>query len=151
MRFRPYSIERAPRALPIWHAIIEDLGNPPPARIAAALGISWRSVYRYHKTGQAPRPILLALFWLTRWGQSQLDAEMVNNCSMAVGLAEALQTEVRQLRDQVAHLIAIGDYGAANTPLGVSVSPRTHHAPQLEARAGQAVKTVREVRHVAKR
>lgn len=34
MKFRPYDVERAPKALPIWQAILEDLGNPPAARVA---------------------------------------------------------------------------------------------------------------------
>lgn len=145
MKFRPYNVERAPKALPIWHAILEDLGNPPAARVAKALGLTKRTVYRYNATGHAPRPVMLALFWLTRWGHSQVDAEAVNNCQMAIGLADCLHREVQELRAQVQHLLSIGDYGAANAPLGVSASPRTHHAAQLRAPAPEQSQEVHNV------
>ena len=59
MNFHPYSIEHAPRALPIWQTIMEDLGQPHPARV---LGLGARTVYRYNRDNQAPRSVCLALF-----------------------------------------------------------------------------------------
>jgi len=41
-----FSIEHAPVSLPIWHTMMDDLCQPPPARVARVLGISIRSVYR---------------------------------------------------------------------------------------------------------
>ena len=43
---RLFSIEHAPVSLPIWHTMMDDLCQPPPARVARVLGISIRSVYR---------------------------------------------------------------------------------------------------------
>ena len=117
MNFHPYSIDHAPRALPIWQAIMEDLGNPHPRRVAKVLGLGIRTVYRYNRENQAPRSVALALFWLTRWGRSQVDCQAVNDCQMAVGYAKALETELRQTRDRLAHVLALSASGAANAPL----------------------------------
>jgi predicted DNA-binding transcriptional regulator AlpA len=118
MNFHPYSIERAPKSLPIWQSILDDLGNPHPTRIAKVLGLGARTIYRYNREAQAPRHVCLALFWLTRWGHSQIDCQAVNDCQLAVAYANALEIELRQTRTQLAHVLALGnDSGAANQPL----------------------------------
>lgn len=117
MKVNLYSIEHAPRALPIWETILEDLSRPPPARIARVLGVGLSTVYRWNQTGSAPRVAQLALYWLTRWGRSEIHAAAVNDATAAVGYANALDAEVRQLRRQLAHVMALADSGAANPPL----------------------------------
>lgn len=117
MDLRLFTIESAPRYLPIWQLILDDLGRPPAARIAKALGLSVRTVHRYNAHDSAPRVVCLALFWFTRWGQSQVDAQAVNNALVAVELARSLTDQVAQLRIQVTHLEALGHFGAANEPL----------------------------------
>jgi predicted DNA-binding transcriptional regulator AlpA len=117
MNFHPYSIDHAPRALPIWQTILDDLGNPHPSRIAKVLGLGVRTVYRYNREAQAPRHVCLALFWLTRWGRSQVDCQAVNDCQLAVAYANAIETELHQARTQLAHVLALSDTGAANQPV----------------------------------
>ncbi len=117
MNFHPYSLDHAPRALPVWQTILEDLGNPHPARIAKALGLGARTVYRYNRQGQAPRSVCLALFWLTRWGRSEIYCAAVNDCQLAVASANSLETQLHQTRAQLAHVLALSDSGAANSPL----------------------------------
>lgn len=117
MSFNPYSIEHAPRSLPVWQTILDDLGNPHPARVAKVLGLGVRTIYRYNRLGVAPRHVCLALFWLTRWGRSAVDCQAVNDCQLAIRYADALQSEVRQLRAELAHVLALNDTGAANSPL----------------------------------
>lgn len=116
MKFSPYTIAAAPRSLPIWQAILDDLSNPPPARVAKVLGVGTRTVYRWNRTGKAPRAACLALFWLTRWGRSEVHCAAVNDATAAFGLARALDAEVRQLRTQLAHVLALDASGAANSP-----------------------------------
>lgn len=116
MTFSPYSIGHAPRALPVWQTILEDLGNPHPARVAKVLGLGSRTIYRYNRQGFAPRHVCLALFWLTRWGRSEIHCQAVNDCRIAVALANALQADVRQLRSQLADVLALGTTGAASSP-----------------------------------
>ena len=117
MKFQPYSIEHAPRALPIWQTIIDDLSNPHPARLAKVLGLGVRTVYRYNREGHAPRSVCLALFWLTRWGRSEVYWQAVHDCQVAVGYANAVESELRQTRTQLAHVMALNETGAANSPI----------------------------------
>ena len=110
------SLVHCPVQLPVWHTILDDLGRPPPARIAKALGIGERTVYRYNRDGQAPRACTLALFWLTRWGRGIIDAQAVNDARLAVGYFEALRRQVAELERENARLLALGHSGAANDP-----------------------------------
>jgi predicted DNA-binding transcriptional regulator AlpA len=124
MKFQPYSLHHAPASLPIWQRIVEDLGNPHPRHLARVLGLGLRTIYRYNRDAQAPRHVCLALFWLTRWGRSEIHCQAVNDCTLAVSYANALETELRQARTQLAHVLAISDTGAANGPL----TSERHHA-----------------------
>lgn len=117
MTVQLYSIEQAPVALPIWHTILEDLADPPPARVARVLGLSRRTIYRYNQTGHAPRVVLLALFWLTRWGRSAVHTQAVNDAALAFAVARNREDQVRQLAAQLAQLQAIASFGSANEPL----------------------------------
>lgn len=128
-----FSIEHAPPSVPIWQVILEDLANPPVKRVARVLGISERTVYRYHQTGQAPRVVLLALFWLTRWGRSAVHTQATNDAVMAVSLVRGLERRIGELSAQVSHLERLGGYGTANEPLrhglGYGGGPSPHGEP----------------------
>lgn len=92
-------LHRIPRHLPHFADLRADLGNPHPAHLAAALGVDESTVRRWVKTGQCPRPAALALFWLTRWGASELDAELFNRWRISAALCNALQAEIRRMSD----------------------------------------------------
>ena len=47
-------------------------------QVARHLGLSEATIRRYQRLGQAPRPVMLALFWETRWGRSAADCEAAN-------------------------------------------------------------------------
>ena len=116
MKIQLHSIEQAPVSLPIWHTILDDLGRPPADRISRVLGISKRSVYRYSQVGYAPRVVNLALFWLTSWGRASVHAQATNDAMVAVGLVDALRSDIARLENNVRHLSALS-YGSANAPL----------------------------------
>lgn len=59
----PTGLARLPRHLPSLAQLLTDLGNPTNEAIAKALGVSVVSVRRWKRT-QAPRPAMLALWWL---------------------------------------------------------------------------------------
>ncbi len=126
-----FSIEHAPAALPYWQTIWDDLGRPPGRRIARVLGISERTVYRYHQAGHAPRVVLLALFWLTRWGRSAVHVQATNDALMAVSLVRGLESDLKRLSAQVSHLERLGGYGTANEPLrhGLGYGAKPHGEP----------------------
>src|ERR1700757_1925801 len=92
-----FSIDYGPRVLPVWQVILDDLGDPPAHRVARTLGIGVRTVYRYRAEGRAPRACCLALFWLTRWGRSAVDAQATNDAITACGYVAGLEREVARL------------------------------------------------------
>ena len=103
MDLRLFSIENVPKSLPVWEQILDDLGRPPAPRIARTLGVGVSTVYRWGQDG-APKVACLALFWLTRWGRSSVDARATNDAIAAAGLARCLAEEQTHLRSQVAEL-----------------------------------------------
>lgn len=129
MSIQLFSVEHVPTTLPIWQMILDDLGNPPPVRVARVLGIGSRTVARYSQHGHAPRVACLALFWLTRWGRSSVHTQATNDAIVACGYAESLRRDVQRLEGQLAHLLALGGSGASNDPLlrgpgGLGGTPR---------------------------
>ena len=120
MKLQLFSIDQAPSSLPIWQLILDDLGGPPPARVARVLGVGQRTVYRWNQRGHAPRSAALALYWLTRWGRSAVHTLAVNDALMAVQLAASLE----RVRDQLA-LLREQAFGAAahdNTAIGLGAA-----------------------------
>ena len=91
-------LSNAPRSLPIWDAILENLGRPPVTRIAKTLDVGASTVHRWNATGAPPRVAVLALFWLTRWGRSQVACQATNDAGTAVGLLRAMTEERDTLR-----------------------------------------------------
>lgn len=106
----------APRQLPPLECLLSDLGNPAPAVVAKALGVSVRSVYGWQAQGAAPRPAALAIFWETRWGRSVVDCRAVNGQQTAQAYARALESEKATLLARVAYLESVGVFGSANAP-----------------------------------
>lgn len=107
MDLQLFSIEQTPKALPIWDRILEDLGRPDAPRIARALGVGRSTVYRWNQVGSGPRVACLALFWLTRWGRSEVHTQATNDAMLAAQLARALAQERDELRARVAQLEAL--------------------------------------------
>ena len=99
-----FSIEQAPRSIPAWELILDDLGRPPADRIAQVLGVSRSTVYRWNQERTGPRIACLALFWLTRWGRSAVYTQATNDAIMAAQLNRSLTEERQQLRHQLAKL-----------------------------------------------
>lgn len=117
MTLRLRSIEHGPVALPIWETMLDDLGRPPAPRLARFLGVGVSTVYRYNQTGQVPRSVALAVFWMTRWGQSLVNVNAVNDCTQAVGYVECLRRDLEAARLQLEHVLALSNTGSANSPL----------------------------------
>lgn len=117
---------KAPRQIPPPSVLLADIGQPPPAVIARALGVSLRTVYGWKAADQCPRPAHLAMFWESRWGQSVANAEAINGERFARGLVQALERENATLRARVAYLERVGSFGSANAP---TVTPASVSAP----------------------
>lgn len=105
-----------PRQTPSLEQMLEDLGNPHPRKLAKALGVCERTAWRWRKEGVAPRTAMLALYWITQWGQNQVHTEAHNEAKLFRGYVNCLKEENVKLRAQLAQLGRIGDFGAANDP-----------------------------------
>lgn len=116
MTVQLHSIEQMPLHVPIWHLMMDDLCQPPPERVARVLGLSVRSIQRYNATGNAPRAVCLAVFWLTRWGRSLVHTQAHNDAQLLASYVNTLKSELDAVRSQVDHLKRIGDFGSANEP-----------------------------------
>lgn len=110
-------LNRLPGQLPPLSLMLADIGQPTPAALAKALKVSPATARKWISQDSAPLPVLLSLFWLTRWGRSIVDADAVNQASMNASLATALQTERDQARAQLAHVLGLANTGAANDPI----------------------------------
>ena len=89
---------RAPSqsGLPHISTMLDDI--PAPLNVIARhLGISESTLKAYRKKGDAPRPIMLALFWETRWGISAIDVDAFNSVTVFRAQAKGLQDHVARL------------------------------------------------------
>ena len=68
-------LNRLPRQMPPLDVMLADIGNPTTREVARALDVTERTVRRWLSHGTAPRPVMLALFWVTSWGLSATDCE----------------------------------------------------------------------------
>lgn len=107
----------APKTLPSFSAIAEDLRLIKPQDLAKHLDVSERSIFNWKSQNNAPRAVKLALFWETCWGHSTLDCDLDNTVSRFKQLANALQNDNNTLRARIAYLERVSDFGAANQPL----------------------------------
>lgn len=97
--------------------MLANMGNPPSKVLAKALGLSERTVRGYRASGHAPRPVMLALFWITSWGQSRVHVDAHNDAVMAYQTARALTREVETLRQMVRQMIEQRHDECANDPV----------------------------------
>ncbi len=127
-------LNRLPRHLPPVSMILDDIGRPKAAAVANALGVNRRTVERWIANDKMPRSAHLALFWLSRWGQSIVDAEAVNTATMYAGLARCYGAQNDALRQRIEKLITLADFGSANSPLlDVSRASSAEHGPTVAA------------------
>ncbi len=105
-----------PRAVPALSVLLADIGQPTTHQLAQALGVTSRTVQRWQAADEAPRVALLALFWLTRWGQSQVDCQAVNDARLQFSRALILERQNVALRVELARLLRLGRFDSANDP-----------------------------------
>lgn len=128
-------IRRFPKAPPTFAQLMDDplLAGLPEEAVCRVFDVSPRSVRRWRTTG-APRSVRLALWAVSLEGASTWEAEAHNRADMAQGLTRCLSEEVERLRGLLVLLLGLGDFGAANDPLGrLGVAPLVlPHAPSRE-------------------
>lgn len=105
--------------LPALQTLLDDI-PASPKEIASHLGISLTTLRNYIKAGQAPRAVMLALFWESRWGRSAADTEAANYGAIYYRKAMGLERQNEALRHQIGVLegeLARAGSGAANGPI----------------------------------
>lgn len=117
-------LHHLPKQLPPIELMLEDLGSPTAKQLAKALGVCERTARRY-KRGEASRTAQLALFWLTQWGQSQLNTRALNEVALYRGYCEALKSDNERLKAEMDRLATLGEFGAANDPSAMFYTHRT--------------------------
>lgn len=122
------ALHRLPRHLPAVDLLLEDLGDPTAADLAAGLGCSVRSVWRWRESGTWPRCAHLALFFASRYGWSVVDSDARYSVQLARGLAASLRAERDQVAAQLEAVQRLAATGAANVPVlrpgAVTARPR---------------------------
>lgn len=138
-------LNRLPSGTGSFEDLLADLGLSArdTPRIARALGVSERTVWRWKKT-QAPRMALLALWWLSRDGHSAWDCEMFNRTQLALAMNDCLVRSLDEAKTKLARLGQISDFGSANDPTADLV-PNPNLQPQSAGRMA-ALRLVRPER-----
>jgi hypothetical protein len=70
--------------------MLDDLGGRDVEQIAKHLEVSTRTVKRWRSKDHAPRAVLLAFFWETRWGRLTINCAAENDAKMYAGYARCL-------------------------------------------------------------
>lgn len=89
-----------PAKLPHLHTILDNIGLPDK-QVARFLGVSPSSVKRWREAGQAPRPVMLALFWETTWGMSAANAAAINEARMYFSENQILKRRIAALEKRL--------------------------------------------------
>ncbi len=105
-----------PRQVPDLATMLDDIGNPPPRALARALHVDERTARRWVSTNNPPWPVLLSVFWLTRWGRSEVHTRAHNDAVMLAQQLAGAVDEARRLRVEVARLVRLGRFDCANDP-----------------------------------
>lgn len=93
---------------------IDELGGVK--RVHKYLGVTERSVWRWLATGRAPRAAVLALYWESKWGRSQIFTDQVNEIRLLYRQVCILQDQYQKAKDIVTGLRAM-HAGSANEPI----------------------------------
>lgn len=105
--------------LPHLHTLLNDIHGDID-QIARHLGISASTLRKYRAQGQAPRSVMLALFWESTWGRRTADAVAFNHATAHAALAESLKRQNKRLMEQIEKLeseLAQTEGHAANAPI----------------------------------
>lgn len=96
--------------------MLDDLTTQDAAKISKHLGISIKTLERWKTSDSAPRAAMLAIFFETQWGKSLVHTTAHNGEMYAKAHVQGLERENAMLRDRIARLESIGDFGSANEP-----------------------------------
>ncbi len=82
--------------LPHLETMLDDIPYSL-AQIARHLDIKESTLKTYKRQGFAPRAIMLALFWETKWGQSLAHTDAHNRAVSFAGQVRGLQEQIKRM------------------------------------------------------
>lgn len=130
-------LARLPKATPPLSIMLADIGSPSADGLAGAFGVTPKTAQSWISADHAPLPVLLAIFWLTRWGTSEIDARAHNDAVMAGIEANRLRKEIEEIQALLAAVGRIADFGSANDPapgIQSNAATQSYSVPPLPVR-----------------
>lgn len=109
-------LKKLPKHLPPLDVMLWDVFSPKPEELAAAFGVSKRTVYNWIAKNDAPHAVKLALFWLTRWGMQWMDADLYNEAQLHFSMNRCQARQIRDLKSKLRRAAKLGNFGSANDP-----------------------------------
>ncbi|KEH06829.1 hypothetical protein GY14_32310 [Delftia tsuruhatensis] len=108
-----------PAGLPHLHSLLDNI-QASEKEIARLLDITVPTLRKYKAKGQAPRTVMLALFWESTWGLRTADVTAANHAAQYFALAQSLRRENDRLVKQLLIMeqeLSNSQTGAANSPI----------------------------------
>ena len=99
--------------LPAFSILLDDQFTRDHAKVAKQVGVTIRTLQRYIALDDAPRAVLLALFYESRWGVSLIHSSAHNDAIMSAQLAASLGRENASLRARIAYVEGLAAKKAA--------------------------------------
>lgn len=113
MKIALRSLKHGPSTLPSYQLMMDDLNRPLPRQVASFLRVPVEVARAYEDGAAVPHACQLALFWLTKWGQSLVDANATNDIRMAVAYIRVLESRLEQLGHATSPLAVLPEDGGA--------------------------------------
>jgi hypothetical protein len=123
-----------PPNLPALSALLADFYNPSSRMLARAFDVSRSTAWRWINRDKAPRAVLAALYLAapSYGGVDTLNKvfHAEEGMRLQAALAHSLKRECDALRRELARVVAMGDFGAANDPARFDVGLLRPVGPQ---------------------
>ena len=109
-----------PASLPALSVLLMDYPDPSARRLSRYFGVSRSTAHRWLQEDRAPRAVLAALYLAgPRFGGAETYNKVLHaeyRESLHAALARSLRNEVESLRHELARVVSMADFGAANEP-----------------------------------
>lgn len=94
--------------------LVDEIGGVKVAH--KYLGISERTMFKWLATDRAPRAAVLALFWESKYGRSQIFTDQVNEIRILYRKVNVLEEQYQRAKDIITGLRSMHT-GSSNEPL----------------------------------
>jgi len=110
----------------LMRMLIDELGGPK--RVCKYLDVTERTVWRWMAGAPVPRASVLALYWESKYGRSQIFTDQVNEIRLLYRQVCILQDQYQKAKDIITGLRAM-HAGSANEPLFEELPDLGHQQP----------------------